>query len=96
MENKIILTVKGNISGADKQSLRRAGVIIAEVKDINAVKIISGTDYFDIDDVALSAIETIRGMNSDSPRNIFAQKLLEKVLKVKQPAPKPPTQTVPQ
>lgn len=85
MENKIILTTKGNISGADKQALRKAGIVIAEVKDINAIKIIAGTDYFDLDDIALSAIETINNMNSDVPRNLFAQKLLFRVIKSKQP-----------
>lgn len=87
MENKIILTTKGNISGADKQSLRSAGVVIAEVKDINAIKIIAGTDYFDIDDIALSAIEAIKNYShSDAmPVKDFAQRLLTRVLKVKSP-----------
>lgn len=89
MENKIILTTKGNISAEDKKALRESGVVIAELGDINAVKIISGADYFEMDDIALSALETIKAYNSDVPRSEFAAKLLAKVLKVKQPITPP-------
>jgi hypothetical protein len=81
MEKKIILTTKGNISGSDKQALRRADIIIAEVKDIDAIKIISGADYFDLDDIAISAIQALSTHNYDSVRNQFATQLLAKIIK---------------
>jgi len=81
MEKKIILTTKGNISGSDKQSLRRSGVIIAEVKNINEIKIISGMDFFDIDDISLCAIEVIMNYaHSDKPKSEFAEKLLRRIV----------------
>lgn len=87
MEKKIILTTKGNISGSDKQALRRAGIVIAEVKDINAVRIISGIDFFELDDLALSAFEAIKSYSaSDRPKSEFAERLLTRIL-----TPKPVT-----
>lgn len=85
MENKIILTTKGNISTEDKKALRDAGIVIAELGDINAVKIISGSDYFEMDDIALSAIEVIKTYSGDSVRVDFAHRLLVKILSVKKP-----------
>jgi len=67
--------------------LKRAGVTVAEVKDINAIKIISNTDYFEIDDIALSCIEAVKNHGYDSVRNDFAAKLLTRILKVKSTSP---------
>lgn len=80
MEKKVILTTKGNISESDKQHLRKCGIIIAEVKDINAIKLVSGEDYFDIDDISISAIQSLNESTSDSLRARFSDRLIKKIL----------------
>lgn len=80
MEKKIILTTKGNISVAEKKHLRENGVVVAEVKDMNSVKVISGADFFDIDDISLSAIQAINASSHDSVRNGFADRLTKKII----------------
>lgn len=66
-EKKTVLFVqKGNISANDKKELRLSGYIVVEAEDLSKIKTVSDISIIGIDDVAITAIQTIQNHTRNS------------------------------